>query len=321
MRASSPVRDEPVAAGLDSARRPDACHNRRMISRRMLLQAWLGGVLAPAPFMRAHASAPMRALDAVDRIKASIGVPWRADTVDKIVAGDPATEVRGIAVTMMATLDVLRGAAAADCNLVVTHEPTFYDHFEKAEALANDDLVQAKHAFIDQHQLVVFRLHDHWHLRSPDGIGAGMQHALDWTGNALAGKPGEFSFPATPLRDFARTLAKTLGADSMRVLGDPALPVRRVATRWGYAGWGPELQVLAAREDIDLLIVGEAREWELVEYMQDRIDSGARHALILLGHVASEQAGMQACAEWLRTVFEPLPVQFLPAREPFWTVG
>jgi putative NIF3 family GTP cyclohydrolase 1 type 2 len=292
-----------------------------MISRRMLLQAGLGGMLAPGLGVRAHAAAPMRATDIVDRIKASIGVPWRADTVDRIVAGDPDTVVRGIAVTMMATLDVLRRASAADCNLIVTHEPTFYDHFEKADALANDDLVQAKHAFIQQHRQVVFRLHDHWHLRSPDGIGEGMQRGLDWTGNAVAGKPGEFAFPATPLRDFARTLAARLGAGSVRVLGDPALPVRRMAARWGYAGWGPELQALAARDDIDLLIVGEAREWELVEYMQDRVGNGARRALIVLGHVASEQAGMQACADWLRTVFEPLPVQFLPAREPFWTVG
>jgi len=292
-----------------------------MMSRRTLLQVGLGGLLVPAPFVRVHAAAPMRALDAVERIKASIGVPWRADTVDRIVAGHPDTAVRGIAVTMMATLDVLRRASAADCNFVVTHEPTFYDHFDKAEALADDDLVQAKRAFIDQHRQVVFRLHDHWHLRTPDGIDAGMQHALDWARNAVAGKPGEFAFPATPLRDFAKTLAARLGADSMRVLGDPALPVRRVAARWGYAGWGPELQALAARDDIDLLIVGEAREWELVEYMQDRVENGARRSLIVLGHVASEQAGMQACADWLRTVFEPLPVQFVPAREPFWTVG
>ena len=287
----------------------------------MLLQAGLGGLLVPVPFLRARAAAPMRAADAVERIKASIGIPWRADTVDRIVAGDPETAVRGIAVTMMATLDVLRRASAADCNLVVTHEPTFYDHFENAEALAKDDLVQAKRAFIQQHGQVVFRLHDHWHLRSPDGIGEGMQRALDWTGNAVAGKPGEFEFPAAPLRDFARTLAARLGADSMRVLGDPALPVRRVAARWGYAGWGPELQALAARDDIDLLIVGEAREWELVEYMQDRVGNGARRALIVLGHVASEQAGMQACADWLRTVFEPLPVRFVPTREPLWTLG
>ena len=312
---------EPTTAGLAFTRRLGACHNRRMISRRTLWQAGLGGMLTQGLCVRAHAAAPLRAVDAVEQIKASIGVPWRADTVDRIVAGDPDTAVRGIAVTMMATLDVLRRASAADCNLVVTHEPTFYDHFEKAEALANDDLVHAKRAFIEQHRQVVFRLHDHWHLRSPDGIDTGMQQALGWARNTVAGKPGEFAFPAAPLRDFARTLATRLGADSMRVLGDPALPVRRVAARWGYAGWGPELRALAARDDIDLLVVGEAREWELVEYMQDRVDNGARRALIVLGHVASEQAGMQACADWLRTVLEPLPVRFMPTREPFWTIG
>jgi hypothetical protein len=51
---------------------------------------------------------------------------------------------------------------------------------------------------------------------------------------------------------------------------------------------------------IDLVIVGETREWELVEFIEDQISAGARKALIVLNHVVSEQAGMEYCAEWLR---------------------
>ena len=48
----------------------------------------------------------------IDEIKSHIGIPWMAQTVDTFKAGDPETRVTGIAVTMMATLDVLQRAAA-----------------------------------------------------------------------------------------------------------------------------------------------------------------------------------------------------------------
>ena len=46
----------------------------------------------------------------IERIKKEVGVPWRAETVDTFKAGDPNTPVTGVAVTMMATLDVLQRA-------------------------------------------------------------------------------------------------------------------------------------------------------------------------------------------------------------------
>jgi len=48
------------------------------------------------------------------------------------------------------------------------------------------------------------------------------------------------------------------------------------------------------------------------------ITSGRKKALIVLGHVLSEQAGMKYCAEWLKTFIPEVPVEFVPAREPFW---
>ncbi len=51
-------------------------------------------------------------------------------TVDTFKAGDPDSRVNGIAVTMMATLDVLQRAAAHGDNLIITHEPTFFDHLD-----------------------------------------------------------------------------------------------------------------------------------------------------------------------------------------------
>src|SRR5262245_52486484 len=133
-------------------------------------------LLRSAPPLPAAEPAVLTARQVIERIQQHVGVPWREETVDTFKAGDPATAVSGIAVTMMATQDVLERAAAAGANLVITHEPTFYGHFDKPGDLeqAGDKVLAAKRAFIDAHHLVVWRFHAHWHARRPDGILAGM---------------------------------------------------------------------------------------------------------------------------------------------------
>jgi hypothetical protein len=73
------------------------------------------------------------------------------------------------------------------------------------------------------------------------------------------------------------------------------------------------------RDDVEVLLVGEIPEWETILYVRDAAQQGRKKALILLGHVTSEEAGMDNCATWLRTLFPGLPVRFLPAMEPYWT--
>ena len=48
------------------------------------------------------------------------------------------------------------------------------------------------------------------------------------------------------------------------------------------------------------------------------ITSGKKKALIVIGHVLSEQSGMEVCAEWLKNFIEEVPIDFVPAAEPFW---
>ncbi|HEY5971644.1 MAG TPA: Nif3-like dinuclear metal center hexameric protein [Pseudoxanthomonas sp.] len=288
------------------------------ISRRTMLGA--GAALSATLMARAFATGESGALTTggvVERIKGKVGIPWNADTVDRIVAGSAEVRVRGIATTMMATQDVLLRAAAAGCNLVIAHEPTFYSHTDELAPFGDDPTLRAKRDFIAAHDMAVFRFHDHWHLMSPDGIAAGMVRELGWERNADATHPGEFVFPETTLDEFAKTLAQRLDARSMRILGDPALPIRRVIARWGYASLLPDLDTFAARPGIDLIIVGETREWELVEYVEDQIATGNKKALIVLNHVVSEQGGMKHCAEWLKGFISEVPVRFIATREPF----
>ena len=71
--------------------------------------------------------------------------------------------------------------------------------------------------------------------------------------------------------------------------------------------------------DIQLLITGESREWETVEYTADAVSEKKNQALIVLGHIPSEQAGMEECTRWLKTFVTEVPVKFVPAAQPFWS--
>src|SRR5580658_9011249 len=85
-----------------------------------------------------QAGGGLTARQLIERVQAHVGVPWRGETVDTFKAGDPETRVTGIATTMMATYDVLMRSAAAGKNLIITHEPTFYTHLDKTDALEKD---------------------------------------------------------------------------------------------------------------------------------------------------------------------------------------
>ena len=279
-------------------------------------RAFLAALTATLPLGAAGPS--MTANQTIEKIKANVGIPWRTETVDKIVGGSGLVPVKGIATTMMATLDVVQRAAAAGKNLVITHEPTFYTHLDTFEGIAKDPVAQFKAEFLKKHDMAVFRFHDHWHAMRPDGIATGMIRALGWEKNMDPANARRFAFNALPLAQFAKEMQTRLKIRTMRVVGDPALPINRVAANWGYASGDGGMRALS-QPDVDLLIVGESREWELVEYAQDQIASGRKKALIVLGHVVSEQAGMQYCADWLKTFIADTPIEFIAAAEPFWS--
>jgi putative NIF3 family GTP cyclohydrolase 1 type 2 len=255
----------------------------------------------------------------IGRIQKEVGIPWHAQTVDTFKAGDPDTPVTGVAVTMMATLDVLERAAAAGDNLVITHEPTFYSHQDGIADLEkqNDPVLAAKQAFIREHHMVVWRFHDHWHLRQPDGIQVGMTKALDWKKFQSVEEPHLFTLPETTLAELAETLKKKLDIVAMRVVGDRSMKVSKIALIPGAAGPQPQIRALES-PNVEVLIIGEVPEWETVEYVDDATAAHQHKALIMLTHIPSEQAGMEECTKWLKTFVKEVPVEFVAAKQPFW---
>ncbi len=284
-----------------------------------LASALAAGLLFSLPAFAGPAKQPLTAQEVIARMVAANGAPPIPDTVDTIKAGDPATPVTGIATTFMDTMAVLREAVAHGDNLIVTHEPTFYNHRDDLHALpADDPVVAEKLRYIQDHHLVVWRFHDGWHRRQPDGILTGVAQELGLAKDQQGGPDSRlFALPQPiPLRVFAGQLEQRTGAAAVRVVGNPDLPVTKIAVLPGSAGLEKQVAMLE-RPDVEVLIVGEATEWETIPYAADAAAQGRKKALILLGHSASEEAGMKTCADWLRGVFPGMRVDFLPAHEAF----
>lgn len=258
------------------------------------------------------------AREVIEKIKTQVGVPWNAQTVDTIKAGDPETPVTGIATTMMATFDVLRRAAAEGKNLVITHEPTFYSHQDRTEVLRseNDPVWSDKEKFIREHKMVVFRFHDHWHARRPDGIMEGVLRRLGWE-KLYSEANSTVTLPEITLEQLAADVRKKLGANLLRVVGARDLKVTKVAMQPGAGGPLGHRRALQ-RSDAEVLLIGEVPEWETIEYVADASAQGKRKALLLVGHIPSEQPGMENCAAWLKTFLTNVPINFVPTADPMW---
>lgn len=256
----------------------------------------------------------MTAQEGIARIQQKLqeqGIQWRAQTVDTFKAGSPDTLVRGIATTGMATFDVLRRAAALGRNLVITHEPTFYNHNDQTKGLEGDSTYQVKQRFIKEHDLVIWRFHDHAHALRPDPLVAGSARMLGWTQYASPTEPRIYVVPPTTLRVLATDIARRLNARAIRVVGDPDMKVSRIALGPGYG-------VPPLTPAVDVSVGGEASEsGGNAEYVIDAAAVGQAKGLVLLGHMMSEDFGMQEVAEWLRTFLLEVPIDWVPAGEPF----
>jgi putative NIF3 family GTP cyclohydrolase 1 type 2 len=296
------------------------------ISRREFVTlAAAGAVTAPGVIHSSIARpASITAQEVVDRIKRNIGVEWKTETVDTFKTGDPATVVKGIVTTAMATMSVLKQAVKSGADLVITGEPTFYSRSDAAAPPTGrrgaptppDAVFAAKNEFIRSNRLVIWRFSEHWRQRKPDPFALGLTNALGWAKLRATDDPGRVEIPAASLTSLASDLKKKLNArGGIRVVGDPQLRVQKIGFLPGTTPIQAALQLLPS---VDAVIAGEVREWESVEYARDKVTAGEKKSLILLGRVVSEDPGMNICAQWLKTIVPEVTTTWIPIGDPYW---
>jgi putative NIF3 family GTP cyclohydrolase 1 type 2 len=279
-------------------------------------------IAAAAPFARAETVAcatPIRAQDVVERIRKHVGVEWRSDSADAITVGDPSTVLTGIATTSMATMDVLQRAVNAGANFVVTAQPTFYARVDSPAGppkFTDDPIVRRKNQFIAGNRLVIFRLSDHWRQRQPNPFAQGLASALGWTKRQSAADPLRYDIPARSLESIANDVARALRSrGGIRVVGDPRLRAGRIGL---LPGTTPIRAALDMLPNVDVIVAGEVREWESVEYVRDKIFAGEKKGLVLVGRVVADEPGMAACAAWLKSFVAEVSVRHIGAGDPYW---
>ncbi len=255
--------------------------------------------------------------DVIDRVKENVTCEWTNPTVDNLKTGKLENEVTGIATTFMATMEVIKKAKEQNLNMIITHEPTFYNHFDNLEPLKDNPVQKTKLKFINDAGISVFRFHDFWHKTRPDGINHGLIKSLGWEdyGNS---DDMIFEIPEKTLRELTQFISKHFGTSTVRSVGRQELAIKRVGIVPG--SWSSYKQIeWINKEGVDALIVGESREWETVEYVRDMNELGLEKALIVMGHADSEDPGMEYCAEWLSGFISEVPVKYIRAGNPLWT--
>jgi putative NIF3 family GTP cyclohydrolase 1 type 2 len=256
--------------------------------------------------------------DIVTRIKKQVTCLWADQTVDTFKAGDPDSETTGVAVCMFADMQVLRKSVDLGCNFIITHEPVFYNHLDQTESFQNDPVFLEKMEFIEKNDLVIFRFHDHIHKTEPDGISLGMIRKLGLNQYAVNGSQTFFRVPEKTVKNYAKELKQKFGMESIRVIGNPELKFTRLAFMAGAPGGQRHIQMLQ-NNNVEVLIAGESPEWETYLYVNDAVNQGKNKAVIFLGHIKSEEAGMEYCAEWLREFVQEVPVHFIENQPNFKT--
>ncbi len=255
-------------------------------------------------------------------------------TCDHLITGSPDTEVTGIVTTFMATVDVIRKAHKLGANLIITHEPTWFTGADDNDVtwVEGDPVYELKKQLLEETGIAVWRFHDHMHMAHEDGIYRGIDRQLGWrdyrmpvnenAGGFFRGRfDGCYVIPETTLQGLARELQEKLDMPVLRAIGNPDMPVSRVAILPGGGSLGLGVEhmpmELMRNRNLDVVLCGDITEWTLPAYVRDAMQLGLTKAILVLGHEKSEEPGMQHLPAWLKSITGEIPVTFVSSEEPF----
>jgi hypothetical protein len=126
-----------------------------------------------------------------------------------------------------------------------------------------------------------------------------------------------YAVPETTLGALVSYVKSRLGIrGGIRTVGGSDLRVRAVFVSPGTTDVP---SVLARVTRADVILAGEPREWEAVPYVLDARSAGQQKGLIALGRVVSQEPGIRACADWIRSFVKEVPVEPIATSDPYWS--
>lgn len=236
-------------------------------------------------------------------------------TVDTLKSGSRDIQVTGVITTMFATIDVIKKAIDSNVNFIIAHEPTFYSHFDETAWLEKDDVFNYKMDLLKKHNIAVWRNHDYIHTHQPDGVRDYVVKRLGWE-KQYNPQTWVAEVQSLSLRSLIIHAKKSLGIEQLRYIGDGQQSCRKILLMPGAAGGQRQITAIGSRKP-DVLVCGEIQEWETAEYVRDARSKGDKLALIVLGHIPSEEPGSAYMADWIKNKFPSIPVKHVGAESPF----
>ena len=250
-----------------------------------------------------------------------------SDTVDKIIIGDPDAVVEHVVVTWISSFDALRVAADRNCQMLITHGPTFWEHYSELDILdrVSDSpgyrLALRKKEFAEEHGLVVLRLHDIWDLMPEIGIPWAWASFLGLGDAPTAVSDNayqhRYDIEPLPLDAFARRVADrtaSLGEPAVQVVGRPEQTVSRVGIGTG-CGCNPQV-FRQMGCDVSVVCDDGATYWQDIQYAADN-----EHSVIRVNHGTSEEPGMATLTQYINDTLPDLKAELLAHGACFRLVG
>lgn len=236
-------------------------------------------------------------------------------TCDNFKNGSSDINVKKLAVAMFATPNVIKEAQKWGAELLIVHEPLYYNHHD----VHSDDKVEcAKRELLEKSGIAVYRFHDHPHYTRPDMIAAGELKYMGLEGEVEY--TDGFDLVRVKLKEkitakeLAVLIEKRLNIKHVRIAGNADAPISNISCMFGApGGMLDELKT----DGCEVLIGGEVCEWALCEYARDASELGFKKAVLVLGHVGSERDGMRYIAELLRERFGQIEVKYFECGEVY----
>jgi len=282
-------------------------------------------------------AAPLPALAATERLSAAALLTTgtlpaemaRVLSGATLIHGSGDAPVTGIMVATVPSLAVLRQAVASGCNLILSAEAPLYSRPLPADAnpmakagaerLFAEPVFKQKAAFIADHKLVIYRLPTRSEEPGPAAyLPLFTNHLARAMGLSQTADGWVFDTASVTLGTLVQRAQSAVGAHGgLRMIGDPAMPVRKVCVVPATTDLAATLTHL---RQADVLVAGDLREWELVPYIADSRAAGHPKGLVALGRILSEQPGTRALAAALKVAHPGLTVNFAPHTDPFWRI-
>jgi len=241
-------------------------------------------------------------------------------TVDTVKAGDGNRDIRRAEVCWYPSFDTIREAANRDCQLLVCHEPMFWEHSVDELSWRRKGPGVPKQRLLEETNMVVLRVHDTWDQWPEIGIRDSWAAFLGFEKRVYASENHNYhaiyEIPKQPLKAFAQDIANrvgVIGEDSVQVIGDPGKLVCRPAIGVGCVI--PNQETIESGADVLIGCYDGAQYWRDRERF---FESGA--AVITVEHGTCELPGIESLCRYLAQQYPDVTFEYLAEHPLTWTV-